>query len=202
MTAKSKQGELTMSIAQKCSVDGCGLLSKYYVKGYCNSHYKRLLRYGNALSGKRPHENTGMSGTPTYTSWQKMKTRCMNKSDKHYSYYGGRGVKVCDRWVNSFANFLADMGERPQGETLDRIDPNGDYEPSNCRWSTRSVQSRNTRASQKTSTGHRGVTVVKSTNKFAAAIYVNNKKIHLGHYHTVNNAIKARKEAEEKYWNK
>jgi len=69
-----------------------------------------------------------------------MHFRCENPKAGGYRFYGGRGIKVCHRW-RSFANFLSDMGERPtRKHTLDRIDPNGDYTPSNCRWSTRSVQ--------------------------------------------------------------
>lgn len=71
-----------------------------------------------------------------------MKSRCNNPSHQHYARYGGRGIRVCDRW-NVYANFLADMGERPAGKTIDRINNDGNYEPSNCRWATASEQQRN-----------------------------------------------------------
>jgi hypothetical protein len=81
----------------------------------------------------------GWSTTPTYNSWRSMRHRCDNESNVGYAQYGGRGISYCERWA-LFENFLADMGERPEGKTLDRIDPDGNYEPSNCRWATVSEQ--------------------------------------------------------------
>jgi hypothetical protein len=78
-----------------------------------------------------------------YGSWQEMKNRCYNQNYHHYYAYGGRGIEVCDRWKNSFDNFYEDMGPRLPGFTLNRSDNDGDYEPSNCEWSTRKEQQRN-----------------------------------------------------------
>lgn len=80
---------------------------------------------------------------PTYTVWQQMKRRCANPKVAHFERYGGRGIKVCSRWLESFENFLADMGERPDGTTLDRVNNDGHYEPANCRWVARKTNSRN-----------------------------------------------------------
>lgn len=88
-----------------------------------------------------------MSNTPTYRTWSKMKERCFNPRFVKFSFYGGRGITVCERWM-TFANFLADMGVRPTGMTLDRKDSDGDYEPSNCRWATRLEQANNTRTNR------------------------------------------------------
>ena len=87
----------------------------------------------------------GMSRTPEYIAWADMKRRCFNPNIKNYSDYGGRGITVCDRWLN-LDNFLADMGSRPTAKhSLDRIDNNADYSPKNCKWSTKAEQDNNKR---------------------------------------------------------
>lgn len=86
----------------------------------------------------------GMKGTAIYGVWQGMKTRCLNPNSEKFHAYGGRGIKICERWMD-FANFYADMGAAPPRCSLDRIDNDGDYEPSNCRWSTPKVQANNQR---------------------------------------------------------
>ncbi len=85
----------------------------------------------------------GMYGTPEYRSWSGAKERCSNPNDSRFERYGGRGIKMCQRWRDSFAVFFADMGKRPAKHSLDRIDNDGNYEPDNCRWATNTEQSRN-----------------------------------------------------------
>lgn len=101
------------------------------------------LRADSLSARSRSH---GMSKTTTYKSWCHMKERCLNEGNQDYKDYGGRGIKVCERWLNSFECFLADMGEKPDGKySIDRLKTDGDYCPENCRWSTNEQQARNRR---------------------------------------------------------
>ena len=87
----------------------------------------------------------GLANTPIYNVWATMKQRCLNSSEKRFKDYGGRGIKVCERWLK-FENFIQDMGERPEKLELDRINNDGNYEPDNCRWVTRSENLKNRRS--------------------------------------------------------
>lgn len=89
----------------------------------------------------------GMSKTPTYQSWRDMKLRCSSSKNKRYQHYKTLGIKVCDRWLESFDNFYADMGACPRGLTLDRIRGVDGYKPGNCRWASRALQAQNRTAS-------------------------------------------------------
>jgi hypothetical protein len=93
----------------------------------------------------------GMTNTPTYQTWGNMIARCTNPKNTGYYLYGGRGISICERWFD-FNNFFADMGKRPPRKSLDRIDNDGNYEPSNCRWATRKEQRRNQRTVSKLAT--------------------------------------------------
>lgn len=104
----------------------------------------------HAEGNNRKHSNAERGKvTPEYRTWSHMKRRCTDANSKYFSDYGGRGISVCDSWMSSFENFLNDMGKRPSDKhSIDRIDVNGNYEPSNCRWATKEEQAKNTRRSR------------------------------------------------------
>lgn len=137
------------SLPTSCKIEGCGnrgTLKKsgkrYFHRGYCGKHYVRVY---NGASLERVTRVLGAKANhPLTNTWHGMMRRCYRTDHKSYPYYGALGVKVCERW-HSFDNFINDLGDKPQGTTLDRKDPYGDYEPSNCRWATPKEQANNKR---------------------------------------------------------
>lgn len=144
----------------------------------------------NATKWGEKNKTHGMTKTPEWRSWQSMKTRCYNKNHVHWKHYGGRGIKICRSWKNSFEEFYKDMGARPSlKHSIDRINFNGNYEPKNCKWSTASEQARNRRLTSTHSTGVKYVTICRG--KYRAAPYSNGKQKTLGYFKTIKQAQKA-----------
>jgi len=143
----------------------------------------------------------GMTGTPVYECWKNMRRRCYSPNTMQYADYGGRGIKVCVRW-QKFENFLEDMGQPPKGLTLDRKDNDGDYTPDNCRWATRTEQKLNQRMSKRNTSGTVGVYWHKINQQWEAKIKPNGVLLHLGSFLDKGDAVRARQQAELKYWSK
>lgn len=144
-----------------CKIEDC--TNKHKGHGYCQTHYERIKRNGDLeLHYAKTH---GLSHIPEYNTWTNMKARCYGKNLPCYKHYGGRGIRVCDEWRNSFEAFLTYVGRKPTPKhTIDRIDVNKGYEPGNVRWATRSIQQANMRP--KSSTGEKYIGFIKETERF------------------------------------
>jgi hypothetical protein len=146
--------------------------------------------YKAEITGIR-NSTHGKTSTKTYVSWAAMKQRCYYTSHIDYPRYGGRGIKISKLWLDDYQNFLDDMGEVPEGHTLDRIDPDSDYSKENCRWLDKSLQSRNTRRQRR-----QGVGITWHSNRFEVrlgGLYISSHKLY-------EDALKARDDAELKHW--
>lgn len=124
------------------------------------------------ISENQPNYKHGMAikgnVNPTYNSWSQMMSRCYNKNSTRYKYYGRRGIKVCERWKN-FTCFFEDMGQRPEGMTLDRIDNSKDYYKENCKWSTKKEQANNRRNNVLLAFDGRTMTIMQWADLFLVA---------------------------------
>ena len=137
---RKAQWDCLCECGEKATVASTNLLTNTTKSCGCLNRETSL----NNIKGVTKPPTHGMYGTPTYYSWAAMHTRCTNPNRDNYKYYGGRGIKVCERW-DSFESFYEDMGKRPESKTIDRIDNDGDYTLDNCKWSTHKEQINNRR---------------------------------------------------------
>jgi hypothetical protein len=150
------------------------------------------LRLEKASNLNKKH---GLRSNELYKVWLSMVHRCTNKKSPNYAYYGGSGITVAPEWLNSVSKFIDDMAPRPLGYSLDRIDNSKGYSKENCRWASKTEQARNTKRRNNPNTGIRF-----THGKYRVRIHVENMTIHIGSFTSLEEAIKARKEAENKYW--
>lgn len=157
------------------------------------------LTSGNTTSCGCQQGTHKMSHTRTYQIWEGMKRRCRPDLAETYPYHAGKGITYCEEW-SKFENFFADMGETPDGMSLDRIDVNGNYCKENCRWATNSLQGYNKGLDPNNTSGKSGVSFYRSQGKWSAEIHVNNEHIRLGMFVNYEDAVRAREEAELQYY--
>ena len=171
-----------------------------YKCGFCGNEFKAQVRYINSgaiiscgcLKEKISKEGTNrkhsLTNTRIYGVWDNIKRRTLNPKHKHYNDYGGRGITICDEWKNDFMSFyiwaISNGYEENKGLSIDRIDNDVGYSPENCRWTTKTIQARNTRVYKNNTSGYKGVIYFKRDGNYRACIYIKSKNIHLGYFQT------------------
>lgn len=176
-----------------CSVADCSRETRRKRAEYCSMHYNRFNRHGDPNIIKQKMH--GMSRSKEYQVYSNMRSRCEYVGHPQYKDWGGRGIKVCDRWlgIDGFTNFLEDVGMRPSPDhTLDRRDNDGNYEPDNVGWVTRREQFTNRRFPRLSVTGKRGIQP--NGRSFVASASIGGKNYYIGSYKDIDEAVAAREE--------
>lgn len=177
-----------------CSIVDCN--NKHVGKGFCMNHWKLNQRNGKPVKQDSRH---GMSYTPTYETWHGMIQRSRIDSPNN-KYHAARGITLDDSW-RDFKLFYKDMGERPKGMSIDRIDNNKGYNKDNCRWANPTQQTLNRNIPKNNTSGYMGVKVRSeySPARYSAFLAINGKRNNLGVYETIDEAISVRLMAESVY---
>lgn len=181
----------------------------------CDCGVKKEVSLFNLLNGStkscgcKKAKKHNLSNTKLFRLWVDMRQRCYNKNNANYKNYGKKGIIVCDEWKNDFMPFYTWAYKNGYKEellpngfnklTIDRIDPNGNYEPSNCRWVDMKVQATNKGILSTNTSGYVGVSWIKSLNKWGCVISINNKSFRIGSYKTQKEAVEARNDFIEKH---
>ena len=160
-----------------------------YRCGLCGTEFKANInnvKNGNTKSCGCYTKKNGLIETRLYRIWANIKSRTLNPNYTYFHDYGGRGITICDEWKNDFMSFYKWAMSKGYSDELsiDRIDNDGSYYPENCRWTTRTIQSRNQRINKNNKSGYRGVSFVKAKNKYFACLFINKKSKSLGHFLT------------------
>ena len=169
-----------------------------YKCGFCGNEFKAQLQhinsghtqscgcYGKKIKSEGINRKHNLSYTRLYKVWANIKDRVLNPKKENYINYGGRGITICDEWKNDFMSFYNWAMENGYSDKLsiDRIDSDGNYEPNNCRWTTRIIQGRNQRIRKDNTSGYKGVSFVKDRNKYKAQITVDKNRVYLGSFLT------------------
>lgn len=175
-----------------------------YKCGYCGKEFKTQISRvkGNytrscGCQQYRPREKSvthNLSKHRLYSTWHKMNHRCINPNSQDYPDYGGRGISVCEEWldIKNFVEWAEATHPNIEGVSLDRIDVNGNYEPSNCRWADSITQANNRRINKNNTSGYVGIDYREGENKYVARISVLDTRVYVGYFDTLEEAVQAR----------
>ena len=167
----------------------CGYCGEEFIANSYNINYSKVAPSCGCQKGYNSH---GLSHNQFYKTWSSMMGRCYNLKNKHYQSYGGRGITVCDEWLD-VVNFVAwAQSTYIEGMTMDRVNNDGNYEPTNIRWADKTTQQLNQRMMKNNTSGFVGINWYKITSKWIAKIKVNRVDINLGYFNSIEEAVLAR----------